>query len=92
MSQTDLLPVRPHERVIGFESLFGATAVSTLIGSQIFTVAAATVYSLVVLLHLSRPLTIGFTVVFGAVALWATIIVVRLAFDAETDPVNNERI
>jgi len=89
MSRTDLsFPTMPR-RVLTVGSLFGVAAVTTLISSQFITVGGVFVYSLVVLLHLSQTIAIGLYGVFGAIALWGFVIIVRLAYDAETDPENN---
>ncbi len=89
MFSTDLASPTPRKRVITASSLLGTAAVSTLIGSQLVTVAGAFVYSLVVLFRLSQALTIGLSLVFGALSLWALGTVVLMAFRAETDPANN---
>lgn len=89
MSQTDLSLPAPSRRVVSIASLLGVAAVTTLITSQFVTVGAAFVYSLIVLLHLSQTIATALYGLFGAVALWGFVIILRLAYDAETDPANN---
>ncbi|MFN3549716.1 MAG: hypothetical protein ACK4U0_19705 [Mesorhizobium sp.] len=89
MSQTDLSLPAPSRRVVNIASLLGVAAVTTLITSQFVTVGAAFVYSLIVLLHLSQTIATALYGLFGAVALWGFVIILRLAYDAETDPANN---
>lgn len=76
-------------RVLTFASLMGALVVTTLIAGELITVAAALIYSLVVLFHLSNAIAIGLSVVVGVPALWLIAVVARLALEAETDPANN---
>jgi len=89
MSRTDLSPAAPARRVVNAASLFGVLAVTTLITSQFITVGGVLVYSLVVLLHLSQTVATALFGIFGAVALWGFVVILRLAYDAETDPANN---
>ncbi|RST88488.1 hypothetical protein EJC49_00325 [Aquibium carbonis] len=89
MSQTDFSQAAAPRRVLTFASLFGVAAVTTLISSQFVTVGGVFVYSLVVLLHLSQTIAIGLYGLFGALALWGFVIIVRLAYEAETAPENN---
>ncbi len=89
MSQTDLSYPAAPRRVLTLGSLFGVATVTTLISSQFVTVGVVFVYSLVVLLHLSQTIALGLYGLFGAIALWGFVIIVRLAYDAETDPENN---
>jgi len=89
MSQTVLSSSFPPKRILNAGSLLGIAVVTTLIGSQFITVGGVFVYSLVVLLHLSQTVAIVLYGLFGAVALWGLVIILRLAYDAETDPANN---
>lgn len=89
MSQAELSTSLPARRVISAASLFGVAAVTTLIASQFVTVGGVFVYSLVVLLHLSQTIATGLYGIFGAAALWGFVIILRLAYEAETDPANN---
>lgn len=89
MSQEELSLSAPSRRVVNAASLFGVAAVTTLITSQFITVGGVLVYSLVVLLHLSQTIATALFGIFGAVALWGFVVILRLAYDAETDPRNN---
>jgi hypothetical protein len=88
-TSVDPVSAQPPRRVVNASSLLGAAAVSTLIGSQLVTVTGAFVYSVVMLLRLSPALSIGLSLVLGALSLWALGSVVLMAFRAETDPANN---
>jgi hypothetical protein len=89
MSQTVLSSSAQPKRIVNAASLFGIAVVTTLIASQFITVGGVLVYSLVVLLHLSQTVAIGLYGLFGAIALWGLVIILRLAYEAETDPENN---
>jgi hypothetical protein len=89
MSQAETSVSAPPRRVLNAASLFGVLAVTTLVASQFITVGGVFVYSLVVLLHLSQTIATALYGIFGAVALWALVIILRLAYDAETHPENN---
>lgn len=79
----------PPRRIVTPATLLGVVAVSTLISSQFVTVGGAFVYSLIVLLHLSETVATVLYGLFGAGALWGAVVVLRLAYEAETDPENN---
>lgn len=89
MSRTELSLASPPRRVITAASLFGVVSVTILVASQFFSVGAAFVYSLIVLLHLSQTFANVLYGIFSALALWGLVIILRLAYDAETDPENN---
>lgn len=89
MSQAELSTSAPPRRVVNAASLFGVAAVTILVASQLITVGGVFIYSLVVLLHLSQTIATVLYGLFGAVALWGFVVILRLAYDAETHPENN---
>jgi hypothetical protein len=89
MSQAIHSRIIPPRRIVTPATLLGVAAVSTLIASQFVTVGGVFVYSLIVLLHLSQTVATVLYGLFGAAALWGIVIILRLAYEAETDPENN---
>ena len=86
---TTMLGVPHAGRVVTPGSLMGIVVVTALIGSQLITVTAAFLYSLVVLFHIPDGVATVLGVACGALALWGLATVARLAYEAETDPANN---
>lgn len=86
---TSMLAIPRADRVVTPGSLTGVAVVTALIGSQLITVTAAFLYSLVVLFHIPDGAATVLGVAFGALVLWGLAIIARLAYEAETDPANN---
>ncbi|WP_187969729.1 hypothetical protein [Aquibium microcysteis] len=89
MKQIDQTLSAPSRRIVTPATLLGMAAVSTLIASQFVTVGGVFVYSLIVLLHLSQTVATVLYGIFGIAALWGIAVILRLAYEAETDPANN---
>lgn len=76
-------------RVVNLSSLLGVISVTILIGTQLFILAAAGTWALGGLLHLAFPSILVLAALFGIVALWGSVIIAQLAYEAETAPDNN---
>ncbi|MEX0408145.1 hypothetical protein ABGN05_21015 [Aquibium sp. LZ166] len=86
---TTMLGVTRADRVVTPGSLIGIAVVTALIGSQLATVTAAFLYSLVVLFHIPDGIATVIGVIFAGLTLWGVAVIARLAYEAETDPANN---
>lgn len=76
-------------RVITFGSIFGALAATLFLLTEIAAVALAAVWSLSGLLGLGTGAAVLLAIVIGMPSLYGALRAAILAFDAETDPVNN---
>lgn len=78
-----------RQRVLTFSSLLSVVAATVLIDSLIITMAAATIWATGGYLHLSLVPFSALVLAGAGLTIWACVSVAFLAFDAETDPLNN---
>ena len=78
----------PAARVVTLGTIAAALGIIALVVPEIWLAAVALVWSLGSIAHLPVAPLVVFAAIVAVPTLWATWRVVRLAFEAETDPVN----
>lgn len=77
-------------RVITFNSIFGAVSAALYVITKIAAIEFAVLWLLIEYFSMGRTATIVAAVLLTIPCLWASYKVSLMAYDAETDPVNNE--
>lgn len=77
------------ERIHTSGAVFGAVAVTLFVVSEIFAAVAAAVWALSGYFGLGSMSSIVLSVILGVPGLYASVHIAWLAWQAETDPVNN---
>jgi len=77
------------ERVITTRSIFGVITAASYIISKILAIGIGVVWFAVEFFGLGGISTVIVSLIVAAPCLWASVIVTRMAYDAETAPENN---
>lgn len=78
------------KRIVTFNSIFGAVSAALYIITKIAAIEFAVLWLIIDYLRLSKTAAIVAAVLLTIPCLWASYKVSLMAYDAETDPVNNE--